>query len=186
MFSARMICVLFACSLVTSFSGCGGKDEQPTSEATGKETPAQELWGSTVILSVRGHNRAKVWAGHILKFEESRLIKMDEGIRVDFYDEHGDHISVLTAENGEVDETTQDLTAVGNVVVVSDKDSRLESERLQWHHGTQKIVSDTLVTIRSGDEEVTGVGFESDADLEHWSIREDVSGIVRRKATIDE
>lgn len=156
------------------------------SETTGQETPGQESWGSTVILSVRGQNRAKVWAGHILKFEESHIIEMDQKIRVDFFDEQGDHISVLTAERGEVDEISQDLKAVGKVIVISDEGSRLVTERLEWHNRTQKIVSDTLVTISSGDEKLTGMGFESDADLQHWQIRESVTGIVKRRVTVEE
>jgi LPS export ABC transporter protein LptC len=111
---------------------------------------------------------------------------MDENIKVDFYDENGDHVSILTAQGGEVNETSQDLQAIGNVVVLSDGGSRLETERLKWHNSTQKIVSDTLVTIKRGEEEVIGVGFESDADLEHWEIKENVTGVVKRKLHTEE
>lgn len=182
----RTALVLLTIAAFLSLSGCQRRERQPMSETRGKETPAQESWGSMVILSVRGQNRAKVWAGHILKFEQSHIIKMDQDIKVDFYDEQGDHISVLTAEGGEVDETTQDLKAIGKVVVISDEGSQLETERLKWCNQTQKIVSDTLVTISSGDEEVTGMGFESDADLQHWQIKENVTGIVKRRRTSEE
>jgi LPS export ABC transporter protein LptC len=151
------------------------------SEPAGEEIPAQESWDSTVILSVRGQNRARVWAGHILKFEENHMIKMDENIQVDFFDDSGNRVSVLTAEGGEVNEVTQDLRAFGNVLVLSEGGSRLKTEKLEWHNKSQKIISDTLVTIRSEDEEVVGVGFESDADLEHWQIKKSISGVIRRK-----
>ena len=177
----RIVYILFTPVAFLCLVGCQGGEQRPISEVTGKETPDQELWGSTVILSVKGKSRAKVWAKHILKFEESHIIKMDGHIKVDFYDEHGNHVSALTAAGGEVDESSQDLKAVGNVVVISDAGSHLETERLQWHNSTQRIISDTLVTIRSGDEEVAGMGFESDANLEHWEIKENVTGVVKRR-----
>lgn len=175
-----LLCVgLVLVSLMT----CQRGEQPPMSETAAGETPAQESWDSTVILSVRGQNRAKVWAGHILKFEESHIIKMDENIQVDFFDDHGNHISVLTAEGGEVNEVSQDLRAFGNVLVLSEGGSRLKTERLEWHQGSQKIISDTLVTIQSDGEKVSGVGFESDADLKRWQIKERITGTVKRRIT---
>lgn len=186
MMSGKPKILLFSVIVGLYLCGCQVGEQQTMSETTGKEAPDQELWKSTVVLSVRGQNRAKVWAGHIQKFAESHTIKMDDNIKVDFYNENGDHVSVLTARGGEVDETAQDLKAMGNVIVISDDGSRLETERLRWHNSTQKIISDTLVTIKSGGEEVTGVGFESDANLKHWEIKGNVTGIVKRKLDAEE
>ena len=168
---------------VLSLMSCQRGEQRPMSETSEKETPTQESWDSTIILSVKGQNRAKVKAGHILKFEESHIIKMDESIQVDFFDDSGDHVSVLTADAGEVNEVSQDLIAFGHVLVLSDGGSRLETDKLEWRHQSQKIVSDTLVSIQSEDEEVTGVGFESDANLEHWQIKKSITGVVKRKVT---
>ncbi|UCE17993.1 MAG: LPS export ABC transporter periplasmic protein LptC [Gemmatimonadota bacterium] len=180
---SRTVDTFFFGIALLSLLSCQRGEQRPMSEATGKETPSQESWNSTVILSVRGQNRAKVWAGHILKFEESHIIKMDERIQVDFFDDNGNHVSVLTADGGAVNEISQNLTAFGNVLVLSEGGSRLKTEKLEWHNESQRILSDTLVTIQSGDEEITGVGFESDADLEHWKIKENITGVVKRRVT---
>jgi LPS export ABC transporter protein LptC len=166
--------------------GCNVKDQHPVSNVADKETAHQEIWGSTVILSVKGQQRAKVKAVHILKFEERHLVQMDGGITVDFYDANGRHVSVLTAHRGEVDNTSQDLMAAESVIVNADSGSRLETERLKWQNATQKIVSDTLVTITRGEEHIVGMGFESDADLEHWKIKESVTGLMKRRLTTGE
>lgn len=181
MISGRLMHICLTVMMSMGVWGCQGDGQPPMSETSAKSAPDQELWGSTVILSVRGQNRAKVWAAHILKFEDKHIIQMDGNIKVDFYNESGHHVSVLTAQGGEVDESTQDLQARGTVVVVSDEGARLETERLRWHNETQKILSDTLVTIIREGERVEGIGFESDADLEHWEIRENVTGVVKRK-----
>ena len=181
MISIRILCAYLMLILLAGLVGCQGDGGPPMSETSTEGAPDQELWGSTIILSVKGQNRAKIWAGHILKFEEKHTIRMDGNIKVDFYNEQGRHVSVLTAQGGEVDETSQDLQARGTVIVISDEGARLEAERLNWHNATQKIQSDTLVTIIRDGETVKGIGFESDADLEHWEIRENVTGVVRRR-----
>ena len=177
----RTVHLIFIGAVLALLVSCQREEQGPVAETSEKEAPTQESWDSTVVLSVRGQNRAKVWAGHILKFEESRMIKMDENIRVDFFDDDGARVSVLTAEGGEVNEESQDLTALGGVLVLSEGGSRLTTERLKWDNVRQKIISDTLVTIQSGDEEVTGIGFESDADLEHWRIKENITGTLKRR-----
>jgi LPS export ABC transporter protein LptC len=173
--------ILLTVVMFCSVYGCQGEGQPPMSERSEQNGPDQELWGSTIILSVRGQTRAKVWAQHILKFEEKHIVQMDGKVKVDFYNEQGTHVSVLTAQGGDVDESSQDLQARGNVVVISDEGACLETERLRWHNATQKIVSDTLVTITRDDETVMGIGFESDADLEHWEMKENVTGVVKRR-----
>jgi len=68
---------------------------------------------------------------------------------VDFLDEHGVHSSVLTSRTGKVDENTNNLEAIGNVVVVSDSGVVVETEKLFWDNRRQLIHSDEFVKITS-------------------------------------
>jgi len=74
---------------------------------------------------------------------------MDEGLVVDFFNDQDIHTSQLTADSGEVNERLNDLTATGNVVVVSDSGETLHTEKLLWNNKLQKILSVVDVMITS-------------------------------------
>ena len=156
------------------FSGCGGERKETLSAENGaKEYPSQEGWNSDLFLTSAGHLQAVVRYGHMLKYEEKKLILFDEGVEVDFYDAEGSHASRLTSERGEYHETTEDVVGLGNVVVVSDSGVTLQTEVLRWDNGLKKILSDTVVTVITPDRDTLyGVGFESEPDLSRWVIRE--------------
>ena len=54
------------------------------------------------------------------------------------------HSSVLTSRTGKVDESTDNLEADGNVVVVWDSGVVVETEKLFWDNRRQLIHSDEL------------------------------------------
>ena len=110
---------------------------------------------------------------------------MDGKIEVDFYDGDEIHTSHLTAESGEIDERLKNLKAMGNVIVVSDNGETLFTEELLWNNKLQKIVSEVNVMITVEADTLYGVGFESEAGLDNWTIREP-KGRTSRIVDIDE
>ncbi|MFQ6617487.1 MAG: LPS export ABC transporter periplasmic protein LptC [Fidelibacterota bacterium] len=150
----------------------GGKDQGVL--------PDQESWNSEIYLTTGGVKNAVVKAGHIAKYNRKRLIQMDQGVKVDFYDKYERHTSVLTSDSGEVDERNNDLIAIGNVVVVSDSGITLTTERLKWDNRRAEILTDEFVTIATEKDTLYGYGFVSDASLKNWKIREP-SGVTERK-----
>lgn len=173
--------------LWTIFSGCGGERKETLSTGNGeKEYPSQEGWNSDLFLTSAGHLQAVVRYGHMLKYDEKKLILFDEGVEVDFYDAEGSHASRLTSERGEYHETTEDVIGLGNVVVVSDSGVTLQTEVLRWDNGLMKILSDTVVTVITPDRDTLyGVGFESEPDLSRWIIRKPW-GVSDRKVDVEE
>ena len=136
----------------------------------GAALPTQESWNSTVTFTDSGVVKAVLKAGHISQYEGSKETSLDKGVHVDFFDEHGVHSSVLTSETGKVDETTNNLEAIGNVVVVSDSGVVVETEKLFWDNQRQLIHSEEFVTITSPKENLQGHGFESDQNLKNYKI----------------
>ena len=133
--------------------------------------PDQESWNSEIILTSAGKKIAVVRAGHTSKFNNSKLAKLDEDIIVDFFNAEEKHTSKLTASSGEVNEKSHDLVAIGNVIVVSDSGATLYTERLVWKDKTKKIISDVEVKITTEADTLYGIGFESDAGLNNWIIK---------------
>jgi len=135
-----------------------------------KDIPSHESWNTTITFSDSGRIQAVLKVGHLEKYEETQRTYLDGGLHVDFFDENGNHISVLTALKGTVDDRTHDLEALGNVVVVSDSGSTLQTEQLFWKNSTRRVHSDQFVKITSQKEEIEGQGFDSDQTLKNYTV----------------
>ena len=145
-------------------------NEAPTSKT--EALPDQESWNSKIILSEEGIVRCIIYAGHLQQFEAEEIAKIDEGMKVDFFDEQGEHTSHLTAREGEVHQKTKNLHASGDVVIISDDGVRLMTQHIRWDNARQKILAPGEVTLSTDQGTETGVGLEADAKFAHWTMRE--------------
>lgn len=159
--------------VVCSQLGCHrDKPTDSTLQSQADEFPDQEGWNSTIVSTNKGQVDAIIEYGHMARYLKKQIVHFDEGVIVDFYDTEGSHTSKLTAAGGVMNEKTNDVEAVGNVVVVSDSGVTLYTERLQWSQKTEKIISDVdvMITTEKGDT-LYGNGFESDPELTEWTIK---------------
>jgi len=145
-----------------------------------KDLPSHESWNTKITFSDSGRIQAILKVGHLEKYEEAQRTNLDGGLHADFFDDNGNHTSVLTALNGIVDDRTHDLEAMGNVVVVSDSGTTLETEQLFWKNSTRRVHSDQFVKIISPKEEIQGQGLDSDETLRNYKIYR-VTGQTRLK-----
>ncbi|MBM4160732.1 MAG: LPS export ABC transporter periplasmic protein LptC [Ignavibacteria bacterium] len=151
--------------------GCGEKIKPTVLPGIdSKSLPQQESWNSTVVLSDSGKVDAVIYAGYIRKYDAPRQTLLSQGVTVRFYNENEEQTSVLTSEEGKVDEATNNLEASGNVAVVSNDSTRLRTEKLYWDNGKQLIHTSEYVFITSPKENVQGKGFESDQQLRNYRI----------------
>ena len=149
--------------------GCSPAEEEVI-EIDEKKYPDQESWNTEIILTKNGQKRAIVLAGHLTKNNDESTMVLDEIVDVDFFDAEQSHLSHLKSHQARVNETTNDLLASGNVVVVSDSGETLFTEELRWDHRRERIISEVFITMVSDQDTLTGIGFESDSDLENWII----------------
>lgn len=143
-----------------------------------EELPAQESWDATIFFSDSGRTTAILKAGHLQMFSESQETLLDEGVKVDFYNEEEIKTTTLTSKRGRVDDATRDLYAMDSVVVESDSVT-IKTDELKWRNSDKKIVSDKFVTIISPKEKIQGYGFESDQHLENYVIY-NITYVTRR------
>lgn len=174
-------------AILSLISACGDqREEEVITDSETELMPDQESWNSQIILTSNGIKVAMVNAGHIIKFNRRNVLIMDEGLVVDFFNDQDLHTSQLTADAGEVNERLNDLTATGNVVVISDSGETLYTEKLLWNNKLQKIFSEVEVMITTGSDTLYGVGFESDAALNSWTIKEPKGKTTRLVGEDDE
>jgi LPS export ABC transporter protein LptC len=161
--------------------GCSDERVKPSINTSLKveELPAQESWDATVFFSDSGKTKAILEAGHLRVFAEEKETLLDNGLKVDFYDEYEKKTTTLTSKNGRVDDATQNLFAKDSVVVVSTDSTVITTEELMWRNLDKKITSDKFVTIISPKEKIQGYGFESDQSLKNYVIY-NITYITRR------
>jgi LPS export ABC transporter protein LptC len=99
--------------------------------------------------------------------------------RITFFNEHGETTSVLTADKGEYQQVSHDLTALGNVVVTSRQGYMLETESLIWVNGIAEIHTEDFVRFIKENDILTGYGFRSDPELKNVTIHRDVEAFLR-------
>tara|TARA_B100000575_G_scaffold127435_1_gene101548 strand:+ start:225 stop:752 length:528 start_codon:yes stop_codon:yes gene_type:complete len=160
-------CIFFSALLLVASCSEERKINLPSSDGL----PDQESWGVTIIMTHEGFIRAKVNSGHLKKFDEKDHIILDENVVVDFFDLQEDHTSTLFSDKSEINEKSNDMLAIGNVIAKSDSGITLFTERLQWIAEEEKLFTkdSIMITTLEGDT-LFGKGFESNADLENWKI----------------
>ena len=161
------------------FSSCTKQSVQDLPSRQGM--PDQESWGVNIILTDQGMIRAKIMSGHLEKYNEKEFILLDSSVTVDFFDSEEQHTSVLTSNKAEVNQSSNDMKAIGNVVAVSDSGISLYSNTLMWDSKNEKLRTKDKIMITTLEEDTLyGIGFESDSDLENWKII-NPSGVTGRE-----
>ncbi len=169
---------LFLLALAFLFLSCEEKLKPSIVQLPQTQIPTQESWNATIVFSDSGRIRAILKANHIMVFQDQDVTILNEGFRVDFYDENGKHTSYLIADSGRVYEKTKNLEAYGNIIAVSDEGTKVETSKLFWDNDRNKVRSDAFVRVTSPDEVLQGYGFEADQDLKNYVVYR-VSGQAR-------
>ena len=157
--------------------GCQSRNA-PTPGASNLQMPDQEARDFTLTETSEGTKNWTLWASYAAMYNAKNLVDA-KTIRIDFYDSQGKQYSRLTADQGLVDQRTNNLEAIGRVRIVTETGVHMETDSLHWINATQKIISDSFVKVTRKDDVVTGYGFESDPNLDHFHLKHEVRAEVR-------
>ncbi|MCB0701676.1 MAG: LPS export ABC transporter periplasmic protein LptC [Candidatus Kapaibacterium sp.] len=137
-----------------------------------KDSPDQISYDFSVFFMDSSLVKAFLKADRARIYEKQKETKLDSHVVVDFYSkENGKKVSNLVADSVTIDDATKNMIAMGNVVVVSDSNkTTVKTSVLEWHNDTRKLTSDKYVKIISPDQEIEGIGFESDETLKNYTI----------------
>ena len=138
---------------------------------TTKTLPIEKIEGAEMLHTENGVLKVKIIATTIKKFKvpQPQLV-FSKGLEVIFYNDSGAVKSVLKAENAEVDEINNIMTASNNVILTSSEERKMETEELIWDEKKNKIYTAKKVIITTGKEVIEGEGFESNPDFSEYSI----------------
>ena len=164
-----MIRLLTWMILITLFISCSSRWESDNSDTT-EELNENEIWNPLIILS-REESRIVAAKAEKLYKNSDEMSLLVGNVKVDFFGEEGEHISILYSDSAQINEQSNNLHANGNVFVVSDSGYTLTTSELFWDNRYKMIIAEDSVmfTTTLGDT-MYGVGFESDMDLDQWRI----------------
>ena len=154
------------------FGACG--DEPPTEVAPEEmldmvaDMVSYEM--TTYFTNAEGIRTGKIDADSAYFFQDSTVVHM-QGVEMTVSTETGQVRATVTAEKGRYDERTQQMHAVGNVVLVMPNDDRrVESGELYYDPMTEKIWSDSASTYINRGQTTRGTCFQSNMDFTSYSV----------------
>lgn len=122
-------------------------------------------------------------SGDLLKWELSgnRAVSRRDTIIVyevnlTFFNNEGNVSSTLRSDSGFVIEKTNDLTALGDIVIKTADSVTLWTQKLNWIEEEEKITTDREVRYKKDGKLYRGTGMESDPDLKHIKIKKNFRG----------
>jgi len=109
----------------------------------------------------------------LLMYSEEKVPyrEFPEGFHLQEYDNNKKIISELSGNYGKQFIKEGKWLATGNVVLVNTKGDTLRTEELNYNEKDNLIYTDKFVSIKKGDQFITGTGgFKSDAQMTKWSF----------------
>ncbi len=165
-------------AVLLAFAGSCQRGDRDNGSIGTTDVPDQEFRDFTTVESDSGLVRWRLVAPVARLYNARKLLAADEP-RIEFYDEAGMLTSVLTADKGEYNQVTHDLTALGHVVITSQEGYVLETESLVWVNGLNEMHSEDFVTFTKGRDVLTGYGLRGDPELRNVEILRDVRAYLR-------
>ena len=103
--------------------------------------------------------------------EKVSYLEFPDGFHLQEFDDHGKIISKLSGNYGKEYIKEQKWLATGNVILINNRGDTLRTEELNYNEKEDLIYTDKFVSIKKGDQFITGSGgFKSDAQMTKWSF----------------
>ncbi len=169
--------LLICAALAAAAISCGQGDRPQRSLGT-TEMADQEFCDFTTMESDSGQVKWMLEAP-VARVYNIRKLLVTDNPKITFYDENGEISSILTADKGEYNQETHDLTALGNVVVTTTEGYTLETESLIMIRELGEIHSEDFVKVTKGSDILTGYGFQGYPELKNVDIKRDVRAYLR-------
>jgi LPS export ABC transporter protein LptC len=164
--------IVFVCAFLLPSCTQQRVDVKPASEDPYLDAPQHISYNIDVLFIDSANTKANLDAGVARMYEDRKETTLGAGMRIVFYDsKSGSQAATLTADSAIIDDRSRNMTAIGNVVVISDSNNRrLETQRLVWDHATEEIRTNENVVITTPTEIIEGQGLVSDQYLTAYRI----------------
>jgi LPS export ABC transporter protein LptC len=137
----------------------------------------QIVFGVRHFLTANGVNKGELLSDTTFTYDDGTRLEMRR-VHLTFYTALGTKDGVLTARAGTYNSRLQRLEARGDVVVVREDGKRFTSEKLVYDQVRNQFYSDTSFVLNEPRRELTGIGFESDPQLNNFRCLRACKGVA--------
>ena len=138
-----------------------------------------EIENPEIIISRENTRIVKAVSKHLMKNGNEDAL-LTGNVKADFYNDLGEHVSILYSDSAKINQRTNNLRATGNVHVESDSGFTLYANSILWDNQYKIIESkDSVMFTTTKGDTMYGVGFVSDMDLTKWKIYKP-TGVIKR------
>ena len=160
------------------FMGCAETGEEVARRNTSMFNE-NEIENPEIIISRENTRIVKATSKHLMKKGNEDAL-LTGNVKADFYNDLGEHVSILYSDSAKINQRTNNLRATGNVHVESDSGFMLYANSILWDNQYKMIESkDSVMFTTTEGDTMYGVGFESDMDLTKWKIYKP-NGVIKR------
>jgi LPS export ABC transporter protein LptC len=183
-----VIAVVFSCCLIA----CSERNEiKAPGVGEGDSTmivglrPDQQTKNANINLYSGSVKTTDIKADYICKYtkQDSTLAW---GLNVHFFNSEGKETSHLIADSGLIRESIKWMVANGNVVVIDEFGTKLETEQLFWSDRDNRVTTEKFVTIYQDGDTLMGTGFESGFPFKGFKIKRGHYGTYQNVDEIEE
>ena len=158
------------------FLSCSSKvaSDIPAELISNKKTPSVEASDFETTFTDSGIVRYFLKTPKLLIFDQEKepYKEFPDGFYLQQFDENKKILSELSGNYGKNFVREQKWLATGNVVMVNNKGDTLRTEELNYLTQEDKIYTEKFVSIKKGDQFITGTGgFESDTQMSKWTFK---------------
>lgn len=175
----RFPALLFFIGLFLLIISCQSKvsSDLPPDLIEKKVMPTVDVVNFETTFNDSGVVRYHLTAPRLLQFPEQKNPKKEgymefpEGFHLQKYNQDKTIESEMSADYGKNYITQELYYASGNVVLINAKGDTLRTEELNYDTKKDLIHTDKFVSIKKGDQYITGTGgFKSDAQMTKWTF----------------
>ena len=169
---------IILCTILLFLNSCQENDMAKVKSMFNEQDADVELADSVKFIYKEGaYIRAVVTGKTIKRYTKTQnKLEFPDGLLVKFFDQLN-LISVLKANYAENNDAEQIIKVSGDVHMENARAEVLETQELTWNVRNKKIFTDKPIKIKTPDNIIYGVGFDSDEDFSNYTIRK-VNGIV--------
>lgn len=154
------------------FQSCTSSINEVDTNIKQTELSKEKAEDVTIIYSQHGRTKARLYTKTFIQHKEEQppYVEMQDGVKVEFFNDTLGLTSTLTAKRGKYYEQTQNVIVRDSVVVTNDKQERLETEELIWNEKKQRFYSDKYVQVSTPLQTIHGDGLEANQDFSWYKI----------------
>lgn len=165
--SLKILKVLIISLLIFLLGGC--EDDLKVEMKSGDKDIPDEQSDSVRVITMDGDIIImEMHARHIDRYYKRKETFIDS-LYLQNFNEDGSLKSTLTCIDAIINETRNEVTCIGDVVVISEN-GRLEAPRLVWNRDSDKVKAEEGVKLMRGDDTLWGERMLTDLELNDIEI----------------